>query len=393
MRIVEVVTKAQQKEFVNFPKHLYKGDPFWVTPLDSQIEAVFDPQKNATFSRGVAIRYLLVDDRDKTIGRIAAFIDENRKTAYNHLTGGIGYFEVIEDYNAAKMLLDTAVSWLSDQGIEAVDGPINFGENDNDWGLLVEGFMQPTFGMPYNKKYYKDYLEKYGFRNYYDQYSYTRDLTSVNVFPERFMRIADWISKRPGYSFDHFRFKNASKYVNDVVEVYNATWSEFKEDFTPLEPELLFDTIRKTKSFLDEELVWFAYHNDKPIAFFLLYPDLNQILKELSGKLDPLSVIKFMAMKKSHKMTRVRAAAAGVHPKFQNSGVESAIFLQLYKAFKKKPWFKELELSWVGDFNPKMISIYEAVGAERAKIHTTYRYLIDRKQKFIRYKDELPANM
>ena len=87
------------------------------------------------------------------------------------------------------------------------------------------------------------------------------------------MRIAEWIAKRPGYTFEHFRFSNAEKYVNDVVEIYNATWAEFKEDFTPLDGDALFEMIRKSKAFLDEELIWFAYNNDKPIAFFLLYPD------------------------------------------------------------------------------------------------------------------------
>ena len=72
-------------------------------------------------------------------------------------------------------------------------------------------------------------------------------------------------------------------------------------------------------------------------------------------------------------MTRMRAIVGGVHPSYQNSGVESAIFFQLYEVFKKKPWFKELELSWVGDYNPKMIAIYEALGAKKAKTHITYQ--------------------
>lgn len=393
MNIVKVKNKDLRKEFVNFPKQLYKNDSNWVIPLDSEIEAVFDPQKNAAFSKGEAMRWLLVNNNEQIIGRIAAFIDEVRRNAYKYPTGGIGYFEVIEDFNAASMLFDTAIDWLKERGIEAIDGPINFGENDNNWGLLVDGFTVPTFGMPYNKQYYKAFFEEYGFKNYFDQYSYKKDLTKVDAFPERFMKIAEWISNRPGYSFDHFRFNNASKYVNDVVEVYNATWAEFKEDFTPLDPKALFDTIRKTKIFLEEDLVWFAYYKDQPIAFFLLYPDINQILKHLSGKLDPVSITRFLLMKKNHKMTRIRAAAAGVHPKYQNSGVESAIFFQLYHVFKAKPWFKELELSWVGDFNPKMISIYEAIGSERTKTHTTYRYLVDRNVEFLRYKDELPPTM
>lgn len=390
MELIQVVSEGHKKEFNDFPRKLYRDDPFWISPLDSETEAIFDPEKNATFKKGEAIRWIIKDKNNQVVGRIAAFIDEVRRDAYKYKTGGLGYFEVIEDYKVAEKLFDTAREWLLARDIEAIDGPINFGENDSNWGLLVDGHMRPTYGMPYNPKYYKDFFERYGFKNYFDQYSYLKDLVSVDVFPPRFMRIAEWIAKRPGYTFEHFKFNNAEKYVNDVVEIYNATWAEFKEDFTPLEGDVLMDMLRKSKAFLDEDLIWFAYNNDKPIAFFLLYPDLNQILCHFNGKINAVTMARFLILKRRKVMTRIRAAAAGVHPKYQNSGVESAIFLQLYKVFKKKPYYKELELSWVGDFNPKMISIYEAIGAEKYKVHTTYRYLIDRNLEFVRYKDEQP---
>ena len=88
-------------------------------------------------------------------------------------------------------------------------------------------------------------------------------------------------------------------------------------------------------------------------------------------------------------MTRMRAVVAGVNPAYQNAGIESAIFLQLYKVFRKKTYYKELELSWVGDFNPKMMAIYEAIGAKKAKTHITFRYYINSKLEYIRYKDEM----
>ena len=274
-----------------------------------------------------------------------------------------------------------------------MDGPVNFGENDNNWGLLVEGFMQPGFGMPYNKKYYRSFFEEYGFKNYFEQYSYHRDVrdkeNKIVEFPERIMKIAEWLTKRPGYSFQHFEFRNKRKYVNDIVEIYNSTWSVFKEDFTPLDPVFLEESLEKAKIIIDEKLIWFAYFNDKPIAFFVLFPDFNQILKYFNGKLNLWNMIRFFYFKVTHKMTRMRAVVGGVHPTHQNSGVESAIFFQLYKVFKKKPWFKELELSWVGDYNPRMIAIYEALGAKKAKTHITYRYLINKELSFIRYKDEI----
>jgi hypothetical protein len=393
MRISEVISPGNKKEFLDFPRKLYKNDPNWVCILDPELEAIFDPGKNYLFKRGKAIRWLLTDENGKTIGRIAAFFDKVRANVYRQPTGGIGFFEVINDKMAAFALFDAAKEWLRSHGLEAMDGPVNFGENDNNWGLLVEGFMQQGFGMPYHKKYYRDFFEDYGFRNYYEQYSYHRKIRDENgdivEFPPRIMKIAEWLSKRPGYSFNHFEFTKKDKFVNDLVEVYNSAWSIFKEDFTPLDPEQLEATFHKAKAVIDEDIIWFAYYNDKPIAFFILFPDFNQIIKPFKGKLNLLNKIRFVWFKANHKMTRTRAIVGGVNPTHQNSGVESAIFFHIYQVFKNKPWYKELELSWVGDFNPKMIAIYEALGADRAKIHITYRYMINEKLEFIRYKDEM----
>ena len=393
MIITEVLSKRDKKEFINLPKELYKNDPNWICPLDMEIEGVFDPAENSTFKNGEAKRWLLKDDNNKLIGRVAGFIDRTRSSACNQPTGGLGFFEVIEDEGAAFRLFDVVKEWLESKGIEAMDGPINFGTNEDHWGLLVEGFMPQGIGMPYNKKYYRGYFENYGFKNYFDQYSYHRDLTTVIVFPERFMKIAEWVSKKPGYSFKHLKFSDIDKFVEDMAEVFNATWASFKEDWEPIDPKTLHKMFRKIKPFLDEEIVWFAYHNDKPISFFILLPDLNQILAHLDGRLTLWNKLKFIYLKQRKTMTRIRGVVAGVVPSYQNSGIESGIFLHLFKALQKKPWYKELELSWVGDFNPKMISIYEAVGAKKAKTHVTYRYMINEDIRFSRYIEEMEQLM
>jgi len=100
-------------------------------------------------------------------------------------------------------------------------------------------------------------------------------------------------------------------------------------------------------------------------------------------------MIRLLYFKATHKMTRMRAVVGGVHPTHQNSGVESAIFFQLYKVFDKKPWFKELELSWVGDYNPRMIAIIRRWEPEKRKHTFTYRYMINPDLTFIRFKDEM----
>ncbi len=393
MEVIEVKSAQTVRKFLDFPKHLYKDDPNWVCQLDIELESIFNPKKNYLFKRGNAARWILKDDNGNTIGRIAAFFDKQKSSKYSQPTGGIGFFEVIESREAAFLLFDTGKKWLASYGMEAMDGPVNFGGNDNNWGLLVEGFMQQGFGMPYNKKYYKTLFEDYGFRNYYEQYSYHREVRNkenqIEEFPSRIMKIAEWLSKRPGYSFRHLELGERKKFVNDLVDVYNSAWPVFKEDFTPLDPEMMEAAIQKSKPVIDEELIWFAYYNDKPIAFFILLPDLNQIIKPFLGKLNFWNKLRFVYSRTTHKMTRMRAIVGGVNPAHQNSGVESAIFFHLYQVFKRKPWYRELELSWVGDFNPRMIAIYEALGAHRAKTHITYRYLFIEKLNFTRYKDEM----
>ncbi len=393
MQIIEVLTRNDRREFINFPKRLYKDDPHWICPLDSEIESIFDPVKNHSFEHGKAIRWILKDDKNKIIGRVAAFIDNVRSKANNQPTGGLGFFEVIEDREAAFTLFDTAKTWLASNGIEAMDGPINFGENDNHWGLLIDGFMQQGYGMPYNMRYYRNFFEEYGFKNYFEQYSYHREVRDekgeITKFPDRVWKVAEWLSKRPGYSFRHFEFKNARKYINDICEIYNSTWSYLKDDFTPLVPDILEESLIKAKPIIDEETVIFIYLNDKPIGFSVLLPDLNQILRHLNGKLNIWNMIKFLYYKKTHEMTRLRGVVGGVMHSHQNSGIEAAIFYHLYQVFHKKPWVKELELSWVGDYNTKMMTSNVSIGGIKMKTHCTYRYMINDKLKFMRYKDEM----
>jgi hypothetical protein len=387
MKIIEVTNKITEKMFLQFPRALYKNDPNWVCPLDKDIVAVFDPVRNSHYKEGEACRWVLENNQGNIIGRISAFYSKIKILPNRIRTGGIGHFECIEDQKAANMLFDTAKHWLETKGMQAMDGPVNFGENDSNWGLLVEGFTHPAYGMPYHHPYYKKLFENYGFQIFFKQYSYHLDLNKK--FPERFWKIAEWICRKPGFTFKHFTWKEVDKYIDDMVQIYNQAWSNFKEDYTPLNPVEVKTTLRKAKPILDEELIWFAYHNNEPIGFFIMFPDINQILKKMNGKLHLWNKVRFFYYKKIRTINRIRAQVAGVIPKFQNSGVESGIFWNLRQVMDHKPHYQEVELSWVGDFNPKMIALYEAVGGVRAKTHHTYRFMIDKNLPFERFMSDM----
>lgn len=382
MNIVEVKSKRDKQDFLNIAKELYRNDSNWSCPLDVEINKIFNPHLNAYFKHGEAIRWNLRDSKGKLVGRIAAFINRDKAFTENQPTGGCGFFECINDEKAAFLLFDTAKEWLQTKGMEAMDGPINFGENDNYWGLLVDGFIPQGMGMPYNHKYYKDLFYKYGFKVFFEQYSYHMDIKKP--LDNRFKKIAQWIARKPEYRFEHFTYKNKDKYINDLISIYTEAW-QFHNNFTPLEKSTVEEIMDDAKLILEEKFVWFAYHNEKPISFFVMMPDFNQVLRKINGKLDLISKLKIFYYIKKKTITRARITVMGVVPEFQGKGVESAIFLKLKEVMEGKPHYNELELSWVGDFNPKMQSIYEAVGGKKMKTHQTLRYLFNRDAEFVRY--------
>lgn len=374
MKCIEVNDKATRKAFLEFPTQLYENDKNWIRPLDNMVEAVFTPSKNSFYTHGEAIRWIFKDDNGNIFGRVAAFI--NRKKAYNFQqpTGGMGFFECINDKNAAFFIFDTCKQWLKDKGMEAMDGPINFGENDNFWGLLVEGFIPPSFGMNYNHSYYQEFFEDYGFRPYFEQVTNHLDLTVP--FPERFWKIADWVRQRPGYTFKHFSFKDAERFIDDFKTIYDDGW-QFHENFIPIEKDVLRAQLEEMKPIAEENFIWYAYHENEPVAFLVMLPDANQILKHFNGKISLLGKLKFLYLKKKGVFSRARITVMGIRPKYQKSGIESAIFWHMDKVMKQKPNYNEVELSWVGDFNPKMRQLHEAVGGKFAKRHITYRLLFN----------------
>ncbi|MFO7934063.1 MAG: hypothetical protein R6U78_08275 [Bacteroidales bacterium] len=383
MKITEVTDKKTHKAFLQVPKMLYRNDPVWVCPLDKEIASVFDPQQNVYFRHGEVNRWIMHDRQGRLAGRIAAFIDRNTAYRYDQPTGGMGFFECIDDREAAHLLFDTAKSWLQERGMEAMDGPVNFGETDKYWGLLVEGFTHPSYEIAYNPPYYRDLFESYGFRTYYRQEGFHLDLKKE--LPPRFRKIARWIAGKPEYEFRHFQWKKSGQYIRDFTEVFNQAWASFKENFEPLEESYIRKTLKKARAIIDEEFIWFAYHNGRPIAIYLMYPDVNMILKHLNGKLTLPAMVKFLYLKQRKTMTRARGVLMGVIPGFQGLGVEAGIIIHLAEVMKRKPHYSEIEFSWVGDFNPGMRKIFLSVGSVSAKHYITYRYMFDKNAPFKRY--------
>ncbi len=371
MIIKEVNNTSSAHEFLDVAREIYKNDTYWVCPLDKDMEAVFDPKKNNFHNHGSCTRWVLKSSEGKLIGRIAAFINENKAYQPEQPTGGIGFFECINDSKAAELLFDTAQAWLLARGMKAMDGPINFGENDSFWGLLIEGFTTPSYGMNYHHSYYKKLFQNYGFYILYEQI--TNHLQVKKPFPERFTKIAEWVANKPGYSFKHLEVAKLEEFAGNFVEIYNDAWRNF-ENFVPLNTQGVMESFNKMKIVMDEKLIWFAYVNEEPASVIVILPDANQMIRSFNGKLGLIEKIKFLYLRWKG-VSRMRAVVMGTKQTFQKHGLESALFIKIKEYVLPLNQYEEVELSWVGDFNDKMLALHEATGAILGKKHATLRKL------------------
>jgi hypothetical protein len=381
MPLLEVTSAAHRQQFCDLPRRLHQAIPVFINPLDNEVEAVFDPAKNALFAAGgTATRWLLTDAAGVVTGRVAAFINPLTATAADATlpTGGLGFFECIDDQTAANQLLEVACQWLQARGMLAVDGPINFGDRDRFWGVLIDGFEhEPNYGMFWHPAYYQSLLEGYGFQLYFKQYTCYRPVPQL-LHPSFYKKLDELTAA--GYVFTHARKAEPEKLARDFHHVYNLAWGKH----TGVKPMTLDEAralVREMKPVLDERLLGFAYFNDEPVAFFLNLPELNQIFKHVGPTLNLAGKLRFVweqwrYMRRTDK--KILGIIYGVVPEHQGKGVENALTLATQHLFIAGG-YANIEMNWIGDFNPRMLVVTRSIGAKIIKTHATYRKLfIDR---------------
>lgn len=385
MKIIEVQDAKTAKAFLALPLKIYKNDPEWIRPLDKDISMVFDPQKNPCFKYGALSRWILEDEKGEVIGRIAAFYDERIMNAGNEQpTGGLGFFECIDKQEAANLLFKTGEDWLKAKGMEAMDAPINFGDRSRWWGLLVKGFQEPNYCTNYNPPYYQALFENYGFKDYFKQHTYRREISGPKL-GDTFYAKYERIKRNSAYSFRHIEKNNLPFYAEQFRTIYNASWVKHTgvSEMTKEEAQSL---LKQLKPILDEKLIWFAYYNDAPIATIVMIPELNQLFKYTNGKLDLIGKLKFAYHRWRGHGKKILGLVAGVVPRFHGRGLESALIAEFSKvAYAEQFPYEVLEFNWVGDFHPTMMHMYESLLAESSKMHITYRKLFDETKEFKRH--------
>lgn len=382
MNIIPVTDKRTTRLFLTMPLSLYQGDANYIRPFDTDVEAVFDPLKNPLFRTGQCMRWLLLGETGNVIGRIAAFYDR-KNNGNDQPTGGCGFFECINDQAAANQLFDTAKAWLIQQGMEAMDGPINFGNRERWWGLLTEGFHPPCYCCNYNPPYYQQLFENYGFQIYFKQYTYRREIGAA--LSPRIREKATQVLEHSDYTFNHIDRRQLEKAAQDFRTVYNEAWGRHV-GVSPMSEKGARKLMKNLKPILDTKIIWFAYHQNKPVAFWVNIPDVNQlIVKYMDGKLTLWGKALFLWNRWRKRCKTMFGIVFGVVPEHQKKGVEAAMVLHAATLMQQELQYEDIQMNWIGDFNPKMMNVARYVGGYIYKTHHTYRYLFDRTKPFERH--------
>lgn len=394
MQLTEVTTPQLANQFIRVNVEINKDNPNYIQPLDKDIRDVFDPKKNKAFRFGEATRWILKDKKGNLIGRIAAFTNKKYKNKGDDVpVGGIGFFDSINDQDAADMLFDVAKHWLLQKGMEAMDGPINFGERDRWWGLLVQGFEPPVYCLNYNYPYYRQLFETYGFKNYFNQICF--GMKANSRLTQKFYDRHAVCAKDPNFSSAHIKKDQLDKFAADFTTVYNKAWAGHG-GLKQLEEKVVRKMFYSMKPVMDERINWFIYYKGEPVGIWINLPDLNQWFKHLKGKFSLWHKLKFLWAKATVKNKKFTGLVFGIAPEYQGMGADSYLIVEGCRVIQQlkiengnyelgKPIYEDYEMQWIGEFNPKMVNVAETIAGNRSRILTTYRYLFDRTKEFKRH--------
>ncbi|WIV13099.1 GNAT family N-acetyltransferase [Proteiniborus sp. MB09-C3] len=364
--IQKVVTKKHEKNFIRFLWEIYADDECWVPQLISDYKKTIRGKNNSLVQSG-PFEHIIAYRNHEICGRLCVGINEELNNAKNYKEGYISLFECIDDYKVAKEMFNYASNWLSERGMERIIGPISLPNGDDNRGLIIDNFTDPTLVMnTYNKSYYREFFEKYGFYKYWDCYAYRYDIE--DEIEDRYRKYVPYAMEKYKFRVDKIDLKNIEKEMKDVKQIIDEAMPKEWDDFIPPTDEEIEIIGKSLVPVADPDLIYIARTEEgKPIGFNIALPDYNQVLKKMNGRLFPIGFIKFLYYKK--KIDRARLFVLFVIPEYRRKGVPSAIYLNLFDSAKKKG-YKYGEGSTVWEYNKIMQRDIEKFGG---KIYKTYR--------------------
>lgn len=372
LKITAVENASELMTFISFPWEVYKNDAFWVPPLVSERVEFLDREESPFYEHAKG-DYFIARRNGKVVGTIAAFTNELYNQFQEANVGFFGFFEVLDDSQAAEGLLATAVDWCKQAGHDSVIGPAQFSTND-ELGLLIDGFNdRPRILMTYNPPRYQAYIESFGFEKAMDLWAYSLSLKEFHEnIPEKLVRVVEKIRTRKNFLIRPINMKEFDEEVEKVKYVYNKSW-ERNWGFVPFTDSEIDRLAASLKPLLDPSVVFLVEQEGETIGFGLSLPDLNQPLHlayPTPTSLETLTMLKLVwHWKVRRKVDWLRVFALGVIPEYRGTGVDALMYIETAKAAIRRG-YKWAEMSWILENNDMMNRAIQMLGGE---IYKTYR--------------------
>jgi hypothetical protein len=378
IEIVECKTKAERRQFIDFQWVVYKGDPYWVPPLISERESFYDPAKNPFFEHS-DVAMFMARRNGKVVGTISAIQNNRHNQVHNEKIGFFGSFEVVQDYAVATALLDRAREWVKSRGLSALRGPATFSSNE-EFGLLVEGFdAEPQVLMPYNPRYYVDFLERYGFKKAMDLYAWwdSTEAAIKAIIGQRLERIVEMAMKRGKFTVRNADIHKFDEEVERIKKVYDQAWVANWGFVPPTDKEIdhLGEGLRQ---FVDTDFVFIAEKDGEPIGVSVGLPNVNHPLRMAypNPRTPELwTLLKFLWYRRKN-VNSIRVWALGVVPQYRMSGVDTVMIYKTLQAVMRRKMIGG-ELSWILETNDAMNRIIQLANPELYKKYRLYDLALD----------------
>lgn len=377
MQIIEVKDKKTWKLFHAVPHRIYRGNPVWICPLEAEVEAVFTKEKNKAFLAGDAQCFVLLDGQGRPSGRIAVFVDHERNRKQPFPTGGVGFFECIDNEDYAYALFDVAVKYLSQWNVKAVDGPVNFGEREKFWGMLVKGHeYEPLHQENYQPEYYQRFFTAWGFQPFEQILTFLGVSDDVPI--ERFSAVAKRLKERVAITVKSPDMRNLKSLAHDFNVIYNSAFAKF-EHFKPLSIEQTLKLFEDAKPIVDPLTSCFVYVGGKPAAFTVLLQEINHYLKPAKGKLRWWNILYLLYKLRFGRKRKLKGVAFGTHADYQRMGLFPVMVDYLYYTHKPSTVivYPEFYLTTVRGHNKIMVDSMFKMGVKVQRVHVAYRKMLD----------------
>ena len=364
----KIINKKEMKQFVTFPFSLYKNNKYWVPPIIKDEVNNFDPKKNPVFENADA-QFFVAIRNGEIVGRVAAIVNwfEVEKQQIKKMR--FGWFDVINDIEVSKVLLEKVKEIGLKNNLEYIEGPVGFNNLDKT-GVLVEGFDHiGTMITWYNHPYYKEHLEALGFTK--EKEYLENKFKFKNVDAVYFDRVSRIIKKRFNLkALDFTKTKDILPYIDEMFEVFDKAYAKLST-FVPISEAQIAFFKKKYISFINPEYIKFVVNEKhKVVAFAIVMPSFSEALQKAKGTLFPFGLFHLVKARKHSK--DVTFYLIGVHPEYQNKGVHAIIFDQYTKTFAPlgiENCIRTPEL----DDNDAIQKLWENFSPETHKRRRTYR--------------------